>query len=83
MAEPDKANRFPINKETMISFGVALAIGSGCYIAGGYAEKVQRFDRLDAGERLVRIEAKVSLIAQRLGIPADLKVDIRGVSATK
>lgn len=83
MQEPVKPNHFPINKETAITLGVVIVLCSGFYIAGGYAEKVTRFDRLDAGERLVRIEAKVSLIAQRLGIPADLKVDIRGVSATK
>lgn len=80
MAEP-QSRTFPITKESMISFGVALAIGSGCYIAGGYAEKLSRLDSIGIERRLVRMEAKLELVAKRLGIPPDVLATVKGEAA--
>lgn len=76
MNEPSKMRTFSINKDTLISFSVAIAIGTGMFIAGGYAEKLQRLDGVGVERRLAKIEVVTGLIAKRLGIPPEILATI-------
>lgn len=73
---PPKPPHHSISKETWISLGLALAIGGLCFTAGTLYEKVQKLDGLGVDRRLVRIEATLTLVATRLGIPRDVLVGL-------
>lgn len=73
MNEPPKLPKpFEITKDSLISFGVAIFIGGGCFTAGTLWEKINRLDGIGIERRLVRMEAKLELVAKRLGIAPEV-----------
>lgn len=73
MDDPAKSHRpTSINKETLISFGLAIMIGAGCFTAGVLYNQIQTFHSIGAGERLARLEVITKLIAKQVGVPLDI-----------
>lgn len=68
---------FSLNKDTLISFSLAIAIGGTMFIAGSIYEKISRLDGLGLERRVSRMEIILGLVAKNVGVPADLLADIR------
>lgn len=84
MDDAPKAGRHvSINSSTLISFSLAITIGSGMFFAGSFWEKVNRLDGINIERRLGKIELMMGLMARRLGIPPDVLAGISREAAAE